>query len=80
MMEYCVQDAEMSIQEHKGNTSLTHILSGLGVIMLNCSCSNLLLSNKKVKQNAEVAGEFLSHFWRWSQSCLAKGGRQQFQA
>lgn len=27
MMEYCAQDAEMAIQEHKGNTSLTHILS-----------------------------------------------------
>lgn len=27
MMEYCVQGAEMAIQEHKGNTSLTHILS-----------------------------------------------------
>lgn len=27
MMEYCVQNAEMAIQEQKGNTSLTHILS-----------------------------------------------------
>jgi len=27
MMEYCVQDAEMAIQKHKGTTSLTHILS-----------------------------------------------------
>jgi len=38
-----------------------------------------MLVVKKVKENAEVPGDVFSHLGSWSQICLAKRGRQQFQ-